>query len=776
MFESRLFKVVLLLLFSAAAYCADDGNLLPVEQAFKLDSKVIDREHIQLTWQIADRYYLYRDRIKVKSATEDITLGELSLPPGKRKHDEFLGDVEIYHSEATATQTLQINNPSLVYAELKVTVQGCHEEEPKICYPPYTSKITLELPAIATAPTSLISKEPMASSGIQSLTQALSKNNNLLSTDQSAPLPPEQAFIFEAIVTRPTEILARWTMPKSYYLYRDKTEFISGKSLKNTTENIIADPQFHWPDGVKHRDENFGETMVYFNQVELPISFQRMSNEAQTMALTMAFQGCQDNGICYPLMTRTVSVELPVLKIANQTENTASIPLTAIDKQPTVNNSAELAEDQRWAERLGDNRLLALLSFFGIGLLLSFTPCVFPMIPILSGIIAGSGAAISTKRAFFLSLIYVLSSSVIFTLAGVIAGLAGKNLQAAFQAPWLLWSFSGLFVLLSLSMFGFYELQMPLSWQSKIANLSNNQRSGSVTGTAIMGVLSALIVGPCVAPPLAGAVLYIGQKQDPVLGGLALFILSLGMGTPLLAFGTTAGNLLPRVGAWMETVKTVFGITFLALAIWMLSRILDPLWIMLMTGTLMIACGVYLGALEPLPSHATGWKKLWKTFGVLLLLGGATELIGVAAGGRDVTQPLKRIIASHGEKASQKEELPFKMIKSLQDLDKELAAAKAAGKFIMLDFYADWCVACKEMEKFTFSKTEIHNALKDFVLLKADVTPNDAIDQAFLKHFELFGPPATLFFDKNSNEQRNLRLTGFENADKFIARVEAFKK
>jgi len=427
------------------------------------------------------------------------------------------------------------------------------------------------------------------------------------------------------------------------------------------------------------------------------------------------------------------------------------------------------SEEQVLAANLSSNRLLALLSFFGFGLLLAFTPCVFPMIPILSGIIAGSGDNISTRRAFVLSVVYVLATCVVFTIAGVVAGLAGANLQAAFQKPWILWSFATLFVLLSLSMFGFYELQLPSSWQSKIADISNKQKGGSLIGVAIMGLLSALIVGPCVAPPLAAAVLYISQQRDPVFGGLALFVLSLGMGAPLVVFGTAAGRFMPRAGAWMDAVKAVFGVLFLGLAIWMLSRILDGFWIMLMTGALLVASAVYLGALERLPDGASGWRKLWKALGIVLLIAGAAELIGAAAGGRDVTQPLAGITAGGGGDRHS-DELPFRTIKSVADLDREVAAAAAAGKPLMLDFYADWCVSCKDMEKFTFTQPEVHSALSDFVLLKADVTANDETDQALLKRFSLFGPPATIFF-KGGSELRALRLIGFEKTDDFVARI-----
>ena len=355
----------------------------------------------------------------------------------------------------------------------------------------------------------------------------------------------------------------------------------------------------------------------------------------------------------------------------------------------------------------------------------------------------------------------------------MIAGLAGKNLQAAFQTPWVLWCFAGLFVLLALSMFGFYELQLPSSWQSKIANVSNKQSGGSLSGVAIMGALSALIVGPCVTPPLAVAVLYIAEKHDAVLGGFALFTLALGMGAPLVVFGASAGKFLPRAGAWMDAVKGVFGVTFLALAIWMLSRVLDTTWIMVMAGLLAVSSAVYLGALERLPEGASGWRTLWKALGVVLLIGGAAELIGAAAGSNDLLQPLHGFGGGGSNAAATNPSLVFKRIKSVDDVERELSAAKAANKPVMLDFYADWCVSCKEMEKFTFTKPEVHAAVANFVLLQADVTANDDVDQALMKKYGIVAPPDTLFFAANGEEKHELQLTGPEDADKFVKRVEA---
>jgi thiol:disulfide interchange protein DsbD len=771
------FIVLAALVGAPLAHAQSEDDLLPVEQAFKLTATIAAPGTIALHWDIAPDYYLYRARIKAKTSQDGTTLGELALPDGTKKHDEFLGEVEVYHKTLDAKLPYTLADAAAKTVAVTITVQGCHEVDPKICYPPHPTQLTLDVPASAAKSASATRAE--------SSSAALSLGSKLgtVSPTDAEPLPPEQAFVFEAIAASPTSVLARWTMPNGYYLYRDKSRV----TLASGDGIALGKPQ--WPNGVDHNDEHFGSVVVYFDQVELPIPLTRENGAAETIKLDAEYQGCQENGICYPVMTKAVSVEMPAASAAELAAAKAAFVPAAVVAQErpspapggaaspasgrgdgaAAGSSGEQSEEQALAANLSSNRFLALLSFFGFGLLLAFTPCVFPMIPILSGIIAGSGEHVTTRRAFVLSVVYVLATCVIFTIAGIVAGLAGANLQAAFQKPWILISFAILFVLLSLSMFGFYELQLPSSLQSKIADISNKQKGGSLIGVAIMGFLSALIVGPCVAPPLAAAVLYISQTHDPVFGGLALFTLSLGMGAPLVVFGTAAGKFLPRAGAWMDAVKAVFGVVFLGLAIWMLARVLGAFWIMLMTGALLIASAVYLGALERVPEGASGWRRLWKALGIILLLAGAAEIVGAAAGGRAVTQPLSGIVSRGGGESGERA-LAFKTIKSVDDLDREVASANAAGQPVMLDFYADWCVSCKEMEKFTFAQSDVQQSLSRFVLLKADVTANDDVDQALLKRFALFGPPATIFF-ANGAERRPLRLIGFEKPDDFIARV-----
>jgi thiol:disulfide interchange protein DsbD len=410
----------------------------------------------------------------------------------------------------------------------------------------------------------------------------------------------------------------------------------------------------------------------------------------------------------------------------------------------------------------GGNLWLIAASFFGFGLLLSFTPCVLPMVPILSGIIVGHGAHISRSRALLLSAAYVLGMAATYALAGVAAGLSGTLLSAALQNAWVLGGFALVFVLLSLSMFGFYELQLPIALQSRLSDAANHRR-GSVGGLVLMGAASALIVGPCVAAPLAGALLYIAQSGDALLGGLALFAMALGMGVPLIAVGVASRSLLPHTGPWMEGVKRFFGVLLLGTAIWIASPVLPGLLTMLAWATLLIASSVYLHALDPLPAHAGGWHRLWKGVGVIALLAGASLLIGAAAGSRDVLQPLGVL---RGGVASAPAAPTFQPVGSGAELDARLAQATRP---VMLDFYADWCVSCKEMERFTFNDPAVASRMAGMTLLKADVTATNEAHQALLKRFDLFGPPGILFFDRNGQEIAGSRVIGFVPAERFAS-------
>jgi thiol:disulfide interchange protein DsbD len=634
------------------------------------------------------------------------------------------------------------------------------------------------------------------------------------------PLPPEQAFGFEAIAGDGETLLLRFTPAPGYYLYRDRTALaLDARGIE------LGAPR--WPQGVAHRDEHFGDVVVYFDRVDVPVPLRRSNAGAQTVVLTATFQGCQDEGICYPPMTRKVRVDVPAGVVADASEGkpipsptrpalahgarafdrartdgsqapaltplkgrvqgTAEQNEAALKPSPSRgglegdgfdvaadaasspisnNDTAEQAEDTRLAAALsGPKRWWTLLGFFGAGLLLAFTPCVLPMIPILSGLIAGHGTRLGTGRALLLSFIYVLANALVFTAAGVVAALLGANLQAAFQTPWIIVTFAALFIALALSSFGLYEMQLPHALRARLGAVSDRQRGGSLAGVAAMGALSALIVGPCVAPPLAAAVLYIGQSQDPLFGGAALFLLAMGMGVPLLAFGVAAGRGLPTSGPWMVAAQRVFGFVFLALAVWMLSRLLPAAATLALYGLLALAASAWaFAALRTIEGERARW--LARFAGLVLAVVGAAELLGALAGGHDPLQPLAGAFGRQEART-----LPFRSIKSSADLDHEIATAAAAGKPLLLDFYADWCVSCKEMEKYTFPEARVQAALAGFVLLKADVTANDAVDQALMKRLGILGPPATLFYS-DGRERRELRLFGFEQPTAFAARAQ----
>lgn len=572
-------------------------------------------------------------------------------------------------------------------------------------------------------------------------------------THAQQPLPAEQAFRLTAHRLDAHTLEARWEIAPGYYLYRNKFRFEADPASAR-----LGDPVF--PAGQQHDDENFGKVEIYRDSVavRLPI----LSGDEAAIRLKTISQGCADLGICYPPQTVEVAVGassnvVPAqsLPATSPMLSPASTPLQALDKADS--------EGSRIAQLLRDGGLwLILTSFFGFGLLLSFTPCVLPMVPILSGIIVNHGHAVSHARAFMLSLAYVLGMAVTYALAGVAAGLSGTLLSSALQNAWVLGGFALVFVILSLSMFGFYEIQLPTALQSRLSERANRQ-GGSLHAIALMGALSALILGPCVAAPLAGALLYIAQTGNAALGGMALFALALGMGVPLLGVGLFSRSLLPKTGPWMEAVKKFFGVLLLATALWLVSPVIPDWCYMLGWAILLIVPSIYLHALDPLPAHAHGWQKLWKGMGILMLVAGTAMLIGVLGGGRDPLQPLGFIksastATSHGPR--------FVPVRSTAELD---AALRQGRGITMLDYYADWCVSCKEMERNTFSDPRVAAVLDQLHLLQADVTANSPDDQALLKRHGLFGPPGILFFDAQGNELADLRVIGYQPPDAFLA-------
>ena len=569
-------------------------------------------------------------------------------------------------------------------------------------------------------------------------------------------LDPEDAFKFSAAIRDDGRgVEARFTIADGYYLYRERFGFAASDGVQ------LGAPQY--PPGKIKFDETFNRKLEIYRgnvTVNLPVK-----SGSGAFTLTAKLQGCADQGVCYPPDARTAQLVL------SSAPNELVPP--AADPNSAASPSGSPGDPGRIEAALQSRSLPTVLPiFFVLGLLLSFTPCVLPMVPILSSVIVGQGGhlrdgkvhELTKTRGLVLASAYSLGMAIVYTAFGVAAGLAGEGLAGALQQPWVLTLFAALMVALALSLFGLFELQLPSAWQSQIAQASASIPGGRIAAVFAMGALSALIVGPCVAAPLAGALLYISQTRDIVIGGGALFAMAAGMSVPLLLVGVSAGALLPRAGLWMESVKRLFGVLLMGVALWTFSPVI-PVWAqMLAWATLLIVCAVYLRVFDALPSQAGGWTRLWKGVGVVLLLLGAVQIVGVASGGRDVLLPLELLGSTRS--AAQPGSLVWGRVASVDQLDAALAGAN--GKPFLLDFYADWCVSCKEMERFTFADERVAARLGDFQLLRADVTSNSDQDKALLKRFRLFGPPATIIFDGHGREVPT-RVIGFEAAMQFLA-------
>ncbi|OAM53248.1 thiol:disulfide interchange protein [Methylovorus sp. MM2] len=562
-----------------------------------------------------------------------------------------------------------------------------------------------------------------------------SKSSFLGSSEDTAILEPDQAFKLDITAKNADTLDALFIIAPGHYLYRDRIKF-EVKSPQNATVSTEL------PHGEMKQDATFGETEVFHHDIEASLKLAFASQPPETITLIATYQGCSEKGLCYA----------PIKKILD-------IPLDS--------TSLSSANDDPIASLLKSGKFwLVAVGFFGFGLLLSLSPCVLPMIPILSGIIIGDKRShhqqTSKLHTFNLSLAYTLGMAVTYTLAGIAAGLSGKLLSNTLQTPWALGGMALLFVLLSLSMFGFYELKLPQSIENRVLNVASRFKGGRFIGVFIMGIFSALVVSPCVVAPLAGILLYISQTHNVILGGIALFTLSLGMGVPLLLIGASAGSLLPKAGAWMESMRQFFGVVMLAVAIWLITPIIPNGVQLLLWAALLIIPAIYMHALDSLPTDASKWAKLWKGVAIIMLLLGIAMVTGAVSGAKSPLQPLAGLKLG----SAPQDALPFQRVKNLAELE---AAIKASpNQIVMLDFYADWCVACKELEQFTFSDPRVKTALKNVTLLQADVTQNAEEDVAMLKRFGLFGPPGIVFFASSGNEITDAKVIGYQNADQFL--------
>ncbi len=773
----------LLIFLPATALTQEDEEPLMPEEAFPAEVVSVENNTISIRWNIADNYYMYRSKFRFLEDQEAIELQEPALPPGKNKRDEFFGDVEIYRDNVTIKLPYITGKGAPSNFTLTTVSQGCADIG--ICYPPHKQSLKVKLPATvkAAGPT------PNPIDTLISLNKSLGLTNSKNDDDF---LEPDQAFQLITIIGKDNTIRLDFMAAEGYYLYKDKISAV----LADHSENIRLG-SLRLPPGKIKADEYFGDVPVYYKEAVAHLPVSNSSKQALPFTLKVQYQGCADAGLCYPPITKLFDLKarpgiLPIAATGTINLPAESMRLTAKDTQATqqpsstqntyttadvkttiANSPTKIAEQDQLASFLLQNPLwLSALLFFGLGMLLAFTPCVFPMIPILSGIIVGQGKDISTGKAFTLSLVYVLAMALTYTIVGIIAGLFGANLQVIFQDPIIISIFVAIFILLSLSMFGFYDLQVPAAIQSRLTRISNSQQGGTLAGVAIMGILSAIIVGPCVTAPLLGALIVIGQTGDAVLGGTALFALSIGMGAPLLLVGTSAGKLLPKAGAWMDTVKAVFGVGLLAVAIWLLERIIPGPAGLFLWSVLFIVSAVYMGALSQ-RQDSSGWHKLWKGLGIVLLIWGILMVIGASTGSRDMLNPLKKLnMGNTGSAVAAQDHLNFNRIKTIDDFQRELAAANSRGQYVMLDFYADWCIYCIQMEERTFPDGGVQQALSGTHLLQADVTVNDQSDQDLLKYFDLVAPPAILFFTPEGRERKNYRVIGFQGAVEFKAHLD----
>ena len=736
----KLLSLALLATLSLPAL-AQDVELLRAEEAYRY--AVADTgDAIEIDWVIEDGYYLSRNKMSYASGSDAIVFGAAEMPRGEDHEDEFFGKQQIYRDRFFVRIPYTVVGDLPESVDVIIKSQGCNEPV-GLCYPPQTWTESVKLIARNDNGGKIDFGATFGSLG--------GANSEFLPVDEA----------FEPILTvldgNTVEVAIRVT--DGYYLYKDKI------SVRADSE-IAQAGVLNLPAGEMKTDQYFGEMEVYHSDVFGELSIARATPEAMDLNLELKYQGCADGGICYPPVTKMMTVSLPTA--------------TAVSALSAVNTGAAAAvpisEQARLAQIISGSSLLVVIgTFFGAGLLLAFTPCVLPMVPILSGIIAGEGKDVSASRGFWLAVSYVMGMALVYTAAGVAAAAAGLQLQATFNQPWVLALFSGLFVILALGMFGMYDLQMPSAIQSRLANISSSQKSGTAIGAFVMGAISSLIVTACVAPALVAALTVMAQTGDMVRGGAALFAMSIGMGAPLLAVGAAQGKLLPQAGGWMVAVKNAFGFMMLGLAIWMMSRVLPGEVTLAAWAILIFMAGVYMGGLTTLTPESTGRQKFGKGAGLLAVLYGAVLLVGSLAGSNSMLRPLEAFNVGGGGAGgaivAEHRGLDFERIKTVDDLDAALASAAANGKTAMLDFYADWCVSCIEMEEFTFTDADVQAALENTVLLQADVTANDEKDQALLNRFGVFGPPTIIFFDTDGVQRQGYEVVGYMKARDFANHV-----
>lgn len=761
---NKLLAVLLTLPLTSPAFAGVEDELLEPDKAFSLTTRVVDANTLEASWKIAPGYYMYRDKFKFEVLDEEISLKPPVLPPGKKKSDPLFGTVETYTKSVRVQLPIERNNTSATATQLKITAQGCNEPV-GVCYPPLIKQISFNLPAMTT----LTPKIPLAK------VNSLKDFAKTIDTEamQQEVIDPEQAFILHVEPRGGDALQAHFDIADCCYLYRDKTRFELTQADGNPLPPGIKLGAYTLPPGEVKTDEFIGKTEVYHNGFDVRLLLEGLRDQPIPLALKVTYQGCSEKGvaICYPPTTKKFSV-VP--------SSSGSLVVTAAGDRLRASVADTDQVGQEHPRRDTGKFILAIVAAFGTGLLLTFTPCVLPMIPILSSIIVGQGDEKITKlKGGLLSSSYVLGTAVTYTIGGALAGATGKQLQAYFQNIWAIGTFSVIFVLLALSMFGFYELQMPGFIQSRLHSRTQRLKGGSLIGVFLLGLVSALIVGACVSPLLISALGVAIASHDPILGAAIMFSMALGMGAILIAIGIGAGFLLPRAGVWMDQVKQIFGVLLLAVAIYLLG-LLPEVPVLFLWAAFFMIIGVYLGATQSLPPGVSGWRYLWKGIGTFLFVWGVLALLGALNGNRDILNPLPLAMTGGGITVSTPTGVGtanvaqplFERVQNLGELEGRLNEARASGRPVILDYYATWCTDCVRMEKTTFADATVRAELRNkrYVLLQADVTdPNNPDSEALKQRFGVYGPPAMLFFSANGEELRNMRTYGYKSVSEFLA-------
>jgi len=793
MMIKKLIPFLLLTLISSHVYAgvSGDDELLEPDKAFALSTKVIDGNTVEANWTIADGYYLYRDKFKFAVTKGDATIGDISFPKGKIKKDPTFGDTEVFLHKVSLKLPLTRSDAAKGSVSIRFDYQGCNEPI-GVCYPPIHKEVAFDLPAGS-------GSKPLQS--LQSLNDVL----NASSGDQEF-LPPEKAFPVSADRKNNKTINIIYGITERYYLYRDKIG-IHLQDADGGSASGVELGKFELPRGKMKKDPTFGDTEVFKHSFNIDVPL-KVTNTALTASkLRLDYQGCAEDGVCYPNHQQTYllnfdngklqSMKLVDSGIAPAYSEGKSVKKASSTQEDKFDDS-QLSEEEKLARLFaGDNLFAILTSLLGFGLLLAFTACMYPMIPILSSIITGQGEKVTPLKGFALSAVYVGGMAVTFGVIGGVIGFFGQQIgvQAYFQNPWIITLFAVLFVALALSMFGFYDIQVPASLQGKISQFSSQQKGGTFVGVAIIGVLSALIVGPCGGPVLLGTLAGAASSGSWVLGFLYMVVLAVGMGLPLLLVGAGGGTLLPRAGAWMATVKAVAGVVLLAVAIYFLERVLPAHIFMLMWAALFIVSAMYMGALDPVPEGSSGWRRLWKGLGFAILVYGIIVMLGGVTGARNFNDPLHGssltsgggnaavammessgsqpayVKSAIGKPSVLKGGLTFIRIKTWDDFQRELKAANAKGHTVMLDFYADWCTYCKQFDDYVFSDPKVQAAFSNTVLLQANVTDLNDNDKLIMKNLGVIVPPAMLFFKTDGTESKRERVIGFMKAEQFLVRM-----